>query len=99
MASIPENEIPAIVLALQQLMAANNTPIADELDEDEIKLVREHRRQKQLTILTNRGIEITKPKPKPEAPRETPPSEDPPSIRVAYNPAEFTADAFEADPR
>lgn len=76
MASIPENEIPAIVLALQQLMAANNTPIADELDEDEIKLVRDHRRQKQLTILTNRGIEITKPKSKPEAPRVEPPPED-----------------------
>lgn len=74
MASIPENEIPFVIEALQALMAANTPPTADALDEEEIKLVREHRRQKQLNALLNRGITISKPR-EPEPP-----------VRIVENP-------------
>ena len=59
MARIYEKDIPKVIDAMQQLLAATSSPIPNTgLAEDEINLLREHRRQKQLTLLKNCGIDI-----------------------------------------
>jgi hypothetical protein len=61
-ARIFENDIPAVIASLQMLLAANNTPVISGLSEDEVALLREHRRKIQIDELFKKGIEIAPPR-------------------------------------
>lgn len=60
MARIYESDIPLLIETLQQYLAASTTSIPTTgITAEEIDLLREHRRQKQLKWLENKGIEVT----------------------------------------
>jgi hypothetical protein len=59
MARIYEKDIPDVIEALQQLLNAGTATVpATGLSPEEVELLRNHRRQKQLVALKNKGIDI-----------------------------------------
>lgn len=57
-AVIHENEIPQVVDLLQSLAALDDKTLPADLEPDEIALLAQHRRQKLLRLLQNKGITV-----------------------------------------